>query len=603
MTRLGFKNLEKLKKLRGLFYRKVVEEAERRRVTKEKMKKMEEAVPGFAIKSSPRMAEFPSFKNIKEVDITYPLLEPFAYVNIKWDDEKKEVFYNLMEPKITKEDKEMVIKVSDALIELVEVEMTTLKDPLKAIKYLEKHIRKIVKEFGLKLTPDNYIKLMYYIYRNFIGYNEIEPLLRDPNIEDISCDGTGVPLYVVHRRFGSLKTNVVFDTLEYLRDFVVKLAERAGRYVSYAEPILDGTLPDGSRVAATLAGDVATRGPSFTIRKFGEKPLSPVEQIGLGTASPDILAYLWYMIEHRASMLIVGGTATGKTSFLNALCMFIPFESKIISIEDTREIKIPHEHWVPGLTRVGFGIPMPTGEKYGGVTLFDLLKESFRQNPDYVIVGETRGNEAYVMFQGMASGHSSFSTFHAGSVDTVIKRLTSPPIDLSPMLLESLDVIIIMVFAKEKGKSARRIKEIVEIESVDAKTNEVKTKVIFRWDPVKDVYEKGEDSIKLRSAIASRGGTLEDAMEEVKKRSEVLRWMKKTEVKDFMEFTKMINLYYKDPKKIVEMMGKPIGEIQKKVEEKEPKKVMAKEAVTVEKEPKKRVSLLELLGYKVIEEK
>lgn len=574
--------LEKIKGLRGLFYRRIAEAQER----KEEI----EVLPGFAIKKPARITELPDIKDPTKVNITYPLLEPFAYANVKWNAETKEITYDVLEPKLTEEEVKLFKKISDALIELVEVGLTTIKETTTAIEYLQKQVTKILKEFGLTLDPNQYIKIMYYIYRNFVGYNEIDAFLQDPNIEDISCDGINTPLYIVHRKYGSLKTNVSFESLDNLRQFVVKLAERSGRYVSYAEPILDGTLPDGSRVAATLAGDVATRGPTFTIRKFSEKPFSPVEQIELNTASPEILAYLWYLVEHGASMLIVGGVATGKTSFLNTISMFIPPESKIVSIEDTREIRLPHEHWIPGLARVGFGIPMPTGEKYGEVTLFDLLKESFRQNPDYVIVGEVRGNETYVMFQGMSSGHPSISTFHAGSVDTVIKRLTTPPIELSPTLLESLDVIAVMTHAKEKGKAARRIKELVEIVSVDPKTEEVKTNIIFRWNPITDGYEKINDSIKIEKFVTAKGGRIEDALAEIERRKRILEWLFKKGIKDYAEVTKIMARYYKEPGKVLEMVGEPVA-------------IPVETKVEVKGEKPRRTSLLELLGFKIIRER
>lgn len=336
-----------------------------------------------------------------------------------------------------------------------------------------------------------------------------------------------------------------------------------------------------------MAGDVATRGPVFTIRKFGEKPFSPIDQIDLKTVSTEVLAYLWYLIEHGSSILIIGGTATGKTSFLNSICMFIPPEAKIVSIEDTREIKIPHTHWIPGLARIGFGIPMPTGEKYGGVTLFDLLRESFRQNPDYVVVGETRGAEASVMFQGMASGHICLSTFHAGSLDTVIKRLTTPPIELSPTLIESLDVILTMVHAREKGKSARRIKEVVEIESIDPKTQEVKTRTIFLWNPVTDGFERVEESVKLKKIVTGRGGKIEDALAEIERRKMILEWFRKNGIKDYIEVTKYINMHYKEPKKLLEIIKKkPVGIIKK-----------------VKERPRRFTSIFDLLGFKFLREK
>jgi flagellar protein FlaI len=342
--------------------------------------------------------------------------------------------------------------------------------------------------------------------------------------------------------------------------------------------------------------------------------------MNLGTATPEILAYFWYLMEHGISLLIVGGVATGKTSLLNTLAMFIPPEAKIVSIEDTRELRLPHEHWAPGLARVGFGIPTPSGEKYGEVTLFDLLKESFRQNPDYVIVGEVRGAEAYVMFQGMSSGHPSISTFHAGSIDTMIKRLTTPPIELSPTLIESLDTVVIMTHAKEKGKSARRIKEIVEIEGVDPKTDEVKTRVIFKWNPTDDIYEKAEDSIKIAKIASSTGGTVSDALVEIEKRKRVLMWFKEKEMKDYNQITQLINLYYKEPAKLYEQMGQDLSRISAgglsshNVFETPPKSPVALQtidshepqpllAVGKKKERKEKVSILSLLGFKLLREK
>ena len=585
---------------------------------KEEEKRQITILPGFSIQKPMRIVEFPTIADITKINITYPLMEPFAYAHIFWKPENKEVIYEVVEPQLSDEEKNLLKKICDGLVELVEVDLSAVKETGNAIEYLQKNVAKIMKEYGIIISDSQYVKLMYYIYRNFVGFNQIEPLLQDPNIEDISCDGTDSPIYIIHRKFGSVKTNLIFPDVDQLREFVVKLSERTGRYVSYAEPILAGTLPDGSRISATLAGDVATHGPTFTIRKFSENPFSPIEIMEVGTASSEILAYFWYLMQYGISLLIVGGVATGKTSFLNTLAMFIPPESKIVSIEDTRELRLTHEHWIPGLSRVGFGIPTPTGEKYGEVTLFDLLKESFRQNPDYVIVGEVRGAEAYVMFQGMSSGHPSISTFHAGSIDTLIKRLTTPPIDLSPTLIESLDVVAIMVHAKEKGKSARRVKEIFEVESVDAKTGEVKTNKIFEWDPATDTFKKLNESIKVQKVVTSIGGNMEDALEEINRRQKILEWFEQKGIKDYLEITKEINLYYKEPKKILDQMGdflpikatieKEIGEVKEVPEEISegigiPKEIPLQVATTVKKEIRKRISILDLLGMKEIREK
>ncbi len=597
---------DKIKNLKGALYRKALEPKE----------KEEEIVPGFSIEKPKRIVEFPNVTDISKVNITYPLIEPFAYANIKWDEVNKDLVYILIEPQLTTEDDALIAKISDALIEIIDIGLSSVKEPTKAITYLETQITKVIHEFGLSLTQNQYTKIMYHIYRNFIGFNEIEPLLQDPNIEDISCDGINTPIYVIHRKYGSIRTSISYTESEKLREFIIKLAERCGRYVSYAEPILASTLPDGSRVSANIAGDIATHGPTFTIRKFGEKPFSPTDQIDMKTVNSDILAYYWYLVEHGASMLIVGGVATGKTSLLNTVSMFIPPEAKIVSIEDTREIRIPHEHWIPGLARVGFGIPLPTGEKYGEVTLFDLLKESFRQNPDYVIVGEVRGEETYVMFQGMSSGHPSLSTFHAGSVDTVIKRLTTQPIDLSPTLLESLDVITILTHAREKGKSARRTKEIVEIIGVDPKTNDVQTNVVFRWNPVTDEYEKVNDSVKVEKFATARGTTLENAMNEIAQRKKVIEWMHDKGVKDYLESAKIINRYYKEPDKLFVEMGQRFNKIDdtiplspslppQKITEPSSAEIPV-EPIPVETKDKNKVrrsSILDLLGFKMIREK
>lgn len=577
--------LEKLRQLRGMFYKKLAEES-----------KAEEPLPGFRLEKSTRIVELPKMDDITKFNVIYPLMEPFSYANIKWDEDEKTVIYNIIEPVLSEGEKKILGKVSEAVIQLVEVELTGMRETSQAIQYLQKQVNKVLKDFGLRLTQNQYVKIMYFVYRNFIGYNEIDGLMQDPNIEDISCDGVDTPVFIVHRKYGSVKTNIAFDNVDRLKEFVIKLAERGGRYVSYAEPILNSSLPDGSRVSATIAGDVATRGPTFTIRKFGEKPLSPVEQIQLNTANAELLTYFWYLVEQGANILFVGPTATGKTTFLNSVCMFIPPEKKIVSIEDTREIRVPHEHWISGLARTGFGIPTATGEKYGEVTMFDLLRESFRQNPDYVIVGETRGKEAYVMFQGMASGHISFSTFHANSVDAVVKRLTSPPIELSPTLIESLNVVTIMAHTKEKNQ--RRVKEVVEIISVDPRTEEVKTNLVFLWDPVTDTINKVNNSQIIPKLVESKGGNIEDTKDDLERRKTVLEWLVSKDIKDYLEVVRYINMFYKEPEKLFQMMGKP-----EEWKKEEPKKVPVEvqEPVKTE-ERRRRVSLLELLGFKMIRE-
>jgi len=582
--------LEKIKGLRGILWKKLQRKPE-----------IEVELPGFKIESPKAFVELPPADDLTKVDTRYPLILPFAYAHIIWNPEEKQLKYFLEEPKLTEEEKKILQKISSNLIDLIEVGLASMKSTPKAIEYLEEQIKKVVKEFSIPVSPEQYAKVMYYIYRNFVGLNEIEPLIRDPWLEDIGCDGINIPIYVVHRKYGSVKTNIVHEKIDDLREFVIKLSERCGRYVSYAEPILDGTLPDGSRVNATLAGDVATRGPTFSIRKFARRPFSPIDQILLGTASPTVMAYFWYLVENGVSLMISGGVATGKTSFLNSISMFIPPEAKIVSIEDTRELRLPHEHWIPSVTRIGFGIPMPTGEKYGEITLFDLLKGSFRQNPDYVIVGEVRGKEAYVMFQGMSSGHPCMTTFHGGSVDTVVKRLTTPPIELSSSLVESLDAIAVMVYAKERGKSARRIQLVDEIISIE---HESFTPEVFRsveWNPKDDSFKFNEDSFLLKKIAGNKGTTVESIIKEITKRKAILEWMAKNDIKDFVKVREIINEYYKNPEKIM----KQIGTVTSLKETVPIAKKEVSEEKTEEKKEKKaiKVSISDIFGYKLVSEK
>jgi len=284
--------------------------------------------------------------------------------------------------------------------------------------------------------------------------------MRDPLIEDISCTGISYPIYIFHRNplIGEIKTNLQFNSDEELDNFVIKLSVRTGRIVSVANPLLDAALPNGARIQITFGKDISRRGSSFTIRKFTEDPFTPIDLLLYGTVDFNMLAYLWTLVEEGRSLLISGGTATGKTSFLNAISLFIKPEKKIISIEDTAELKLPHPNWLSEVARPGYG-----PNRYGEVTMFDLLKAALRQRPDYIIVGEVRGEEAYILFQAMATGHAGLGTIHAESFEALMDRLLSPPINLPPSLLEVLDGVVFLKRLRYQGKYVRRVDKIYEI--------------------------------------------------------------------------------------------------------------------------------------------
>ncbi len=359
-------------------------------------------------------------------------------------------------------------------------------------------------------------------------------------------------MYVYHRNpvIGSVKTNIFFETGEELDIFVNKLSQRCGKSISVAQPLTGGTLPDGSRIQATLGTDIARKGSNFTIRKFSERPLTPVNLLNLKTLNTKIAAYLWFCVEYGRSILITGGVATGKTTLLNAMSLFIKPELKIVSIEDTAELVLPHPHWVPSVAR----LPMAEigRKKVGEVDLFDLLKESLRQRPDYLIVGEVRGKEAYVLFQQIATGHSSLSTIHADSMERLIDRLTTPPISLPANLIEALDIIIFLVRIKYGQTYVRRIRSIFEILGFDKKKNFPIVNEVFKWNPTTDSYEEVNPSVVLKRISQQFGIKQEYLQHEISDRIKVLKWMVEKNIEDYRDVAKISKLYYTRSEELLE---------------------------------------------------
>ncbi|MCK5233484.1 MAG: type II/IV secretion system ATPase subunit, partial [Candidatus Aenigmarchaeota archaeon] len=376
------------------------------------------------------------------------------------------------------------------------------------------------------------------------------PLLNDENIEDISCDGANIPVFVYHRnqKIASVKTTVMFEEREVLSDFVMKLAQRCGRAVSVAEPILEGALPDGSRVQAILETDIARRGSNITVRKFSKDPITPVHLLKYNTTSAKVLAYLWYLVEHRCSILICGPTASGKTSLLNALSLFINPSMKIVSIEDTPELRLPHSHWVPEISREGFGVG---DSKIGEVSLFELLKGALRQRPDYIIVGEVRGQEAYILFQAMATGHAGLSTIHADSIEKVIDRLTTPPISLPASLVETLNLIVFIKRVRHGKAYVRRLFEVHEVLGYDLVTKKPKTRMVFKWDPIMDKFEIVADSEALGKICESEGVPEAEMKRDLFFRKKLLEWMIENRIEDYRDVGNIIAEYYSDEEKII----------------------------------------------------
>ena len=505
--------------------------------------------PQVPIDFSPIIPKLKKTKDKTKINVRYCLISPFAYVHIYWDSKIYELVYEIEEPLLNEEDIKNKDQIILAMRNMINSEGVVEKSRKKLLGYIDKRFRLLAIELGMNISYESYQKIFYYLCRDFIGFNETEPLLRDYFVEDIECNGMGSHVYIVHRIYRNIKTNLIFKDAAKLESFVEKLAQRCGKYISYAKPILDGSLPDGSRVNATYTQDITSKGPTFTIRKFTKTPWTPPQLLSFRTLSPEMLAYLWLLVQYKMNILITGGTASGKTTLLNAMAFFIPPESRVVSIEDTRELNLPRENWLPSVVRNATGIG-----NVGEVDLFTLLKSSFRQNPDYVIVGEVRGKEAYVLFQGMASGHSSISTIHAESVDTVIKRLQTPPIELSPTLLNVLDCVCIMTHAIAKKQETRKLKEIVEIINV---TNEgvALTNTPFVWNPSDDQFYFKKNS-KIFEKIAKRYGIRTEELDlEFRRRVQLIYKLYQNKIFGFIKVQDIINKYYKKPEEVLKNFG------------------------------------------------
>ncbi len=523
-------------------------------MTSNKPKKEEEIIkikdyPLVEINFSPKIPVFKKIKDKTNVNMRYCLISPFAFVHIYWDSKKYELIYEIEEPELTKSEEDIRKKIIYAMRNIINFDSIIEQEDKKILDYIDSRFKFLAIELGYNVSYESYEKIYYYLCRDFMGFNKVEPLLRDFYVEDIECNGINTPIYIVHRTYRNMMTNVIFKKEEDLANFVEKLAQKSGKYVSYANPILDGSLPDGSRVNATYTKDITSRGPTFTIRKFTKVPWTPIKLLSFQTLSPEMLAYLWLLVQYKMSILIAGGTSSGKTTLLNALAFFIPSEARIVSIEDTREINLSRENWLPSVARVSTGT-----EKVGEIDLFTLLRSSFRQNPDYVIVGEVRGKEAYVLFQGMASGHPSVSTLHADSVETVIKRLETPPIELSPTLLNVLDCICIMTHALVDKQETRKLREVTEIINV-TNEGEAVTNTPYIWNSSDDNFYFKKNS-KIFEKISQRYGvSLNELDLEFKNRVKLIYNIYNKKIFKFEEVQKIIHEYYKRPEEVLKRFG------------------------------------------------
>ncbi len=484
-------------------------------------------------------------------NVIYPVGNA-TYAHILTDPQDARNYYIPIEPVMSEESIRPILEaIEDRLVDMV----TRFPQPTNAQErkeILEKALQMVTVVNGrdatdpkslarkkVPLTPARYEAVKYLLLRDKVGLGILEPLILDPYIEDVSCSGLG-PIFIEHKVFKALKSAIVFDEEEDLDAFLRRLSERIGKPVTHRRPIVDATLPDGSRINIVYGSEISKRGSNFTIRKFSAKPMSVLELVEGKSLDYRMLAYLSIVIEEGMNLFVSGETASGKTTLLNAITTFIPPESKIVTIEDTPELQVPHPNWtrevVRGMTDEG-----------AAVTMFDLLKAALRQRPNAILVGEIRGEEGNIAFQAMQTGHQVMATFHAASVEKLIQRITAAPINVPKTYVDNLNVVVITSAVRLRtGKLARRVLSISEIFGYDSVTDSFAFAQVFQWDPVHDRFEfPGHmNSYLLENKIAVRRGIPANRRREIyielERRARLLEELHRSGVKDFHDLYQVL---------------------------------------------------------------
>jgi flagellar protein FlaI len=483
------------------------------------------------------LVTFDGLSGYEETD-RYWVNAPFAFVSINYDPDETEHYYHVVEPTLDDMETELLDRLYEDIRGPLLYRDDVAADPEKALK---DELEARLEEYGVRTSDERFYRLFYYLYRSFQGYGKLDPLMHDPHIEDISCDGPNLPVFIYHDEYTDIETSVRYESQE-LANFVIQLAQRSGRHVSVSDPVVSTTLPDGSRIELALGEEVTPKGSAFTIRKYADEPFTPIDLLNYGTVDEEMLAFLWLAIENNKSLIFAGGTAAGKTTSMNAVSMFLPPRSKVITIEDTRELSLYHDNWLSSVTRERMGD--------SNITMYDLLRSALRHRPEYILVGEVRGEEAITLFQAMNTGHTTFSTMHADSVQTVINRLENEPINVPRPMVTSLDILWVQVLGRSGGERVRRAKTLAEIEGIDQRTGELDYSNTYSWNSQDDTFSEHSSEL-LEEIREERGWTESDLLSELKNRRRFLRYLQDNDVTDYRRFTAMINKYYADSEEVM----------------------------------------------------
>jgi flagellar protein FlaI len=502
-------------------------------------------VPDFYPKPSRSLGDLP-VKNL-----IYPI-EEGLFVHLYPDTIGARDHYIPIEPTVGVDFEDLMPQIEERLViyaekigqlDDIDEKRTLLLDLIDTICTTDKLVTINRRRPLIWVTPQQMEAVRYRVLRDKVGLGVLQPLLLDPNIEDISCSGVG-HIFIEHKIFKSVQSTIVFIDYDDVDDFAVWLGEWIKSPVTVRNPLVDAVLPDGSRINIVYGREISKRGSNFTIRKFSGTPVSALELVEFGSINYMMLAYLSLMLEAGMNVFVVGATASGKTTLLNAITTFIQPDAKIVTIEDTPEVQVPHHNWVQESTRHG------GGEKQGSdVGMFDLLKAALRQRPDMIIVGEIRSMEAVVAFQAMQTGHGVMSTFHAASVEKLIQRLTGDPINIPKTYIDNLNLAVIQAAVRlADGRSARRVLSINEIIGYDPVSESFSFLEAFRWNPTNDTFEFPGymNSFLLEQIIAIKRGIpphrRKEVYDEVKRRAKILEKLHKEKgVSDFYELFSVLS--------------------------------------------------------------